>query len=172
MKITKRWIKKWKPCKEVVDWIQEQGTRDVFELIERLRKSGIKEKYDWLYWAIPRLLKTKKDKIKLISYCVEFIALPIIEEGYLGDGCYQKMTKGVKDVIVRHAIWSIIEMTEAVYGATAKKNNTWVTVAVSRAIATIAIAITKAEKYIDIRKDAIVDYGVKLLKGEADEIYL
>jgi len=84
MKITKKWIKKWEPCDEAVEWINEQGTKDVFELIERLYKSEVKDKYIWLSWAIPRLLKTKKDRVMFSVYCAELV-LPMFEREYPND---------------------------------------------------------------------------------------
>jgi len=158
MKITKAWIKKWEPCDEAVKWIEEQGTKDVFELIDRLRKSEVRDKYDWLCWAIPRLIKTKRDRVRFAAYCVEFIALPIIE-----DGCYRKATKDTRDAI-QYAVRSVVELIEATYVA-----EIGVTRAVVRVVAWAVSAVTKAGKYVDGRRDLIIDYGIKLLKEQSDD---
>jgi len=168
MKITKAWIKKWKPCDEAIEWIEEQDTKDVFELIRKLRHSNVSNKYDWLFWAIPRLIKTKKDKIRFALYCIEFVTLPIVEEECLYGKCHQEATRDVKDAAIRYAVWSIVEMTEAIHWATTKKNKIRTTKAVTKVVAIATKAVTKAGKYVDEKRDAIVDYGVKLLKEQSN----
>jgi len=169
MKITKTWIRKWEPCDEAVKWIEEQDTTDAFELIRKLRHSNVSNKYDWLFWAIPRLIKTEGDKIRFAAYCIEFIALPIIEDGY-----YQKVTKDTKDAI-QYAAWSIDRMIEAIYWVTTKKNKVGVnraagiTRAVTRAVIKVAEAVVRAGKYVDERRDVIIEYGIKLLKEQSNE---
>ena len=166
MKITKKWIKKWEPCDEAVEWIEKQDTKDVFELSDKLRNSSLEEKYYWLCWAIPRLIKTERDKIRFAAYCVEFIVLPIIE-----DGCYQTATKDTKDAI-QHAVWSITQMIEAIYWVTTKKNRAWVTRAgvirtVTRVVAEAIMAVIRAGKDVDEKRDVIIDYGIQLLKEQS-----
>ena len=78
MKLTKHWIRKWQPCLEAIEWAEEQDTRDVFELIERLKKL---KRYDWIIWAIPRLLKTKRDRVRFAVYAAK-LALPNFEKEY------------------------------------------------------------------------------------------
>jgi len=68
MKTTKRWIKKWEPCEEAVEWLEKQDTQDVFLLIEKLRNSDIEDRYNWLFWAIPRLMKTKRGRVRFAIY--------------------------------------------------------------------------------------------------------
>ena len=84
MKITKSWIEKWEPCEEAVEWLKAQDTKDVFVLIERLRKSDVPDKYEWLVWAIPRLLKRKVDRVRFAVFAAE-LALPNFEAEYPND---------------------------------------------------------------------------------------
>ena len=81
MIITKYWLYKWHPCEEAIDWLNEQDTRDVFELITRLKK--LKE-FDWIIWAIPRLLKTKRDRVRFAVYAAGLV-LHKFEEKYPDD---------------------------------------------------------------------------------------
>ena len=96
MKITQKWIKKWEPCEEAVEWIGKQDTTNAFELIEILRRSDVNERYSWLFWAIPRLMKTKKDKVRFAIYCAE-LALPIFEEKYPNDKRPREAIQAAKD---------------------------------------------------------------------------
>jgi len=159
MKITKKWIKEWEPCEEAVEWIEKQDTRDVFKLIDKLRKSDIKEKYSWLYWAIPKLLKSKRNRIKFVKYAAE-LALPKFEKKHpdhtnlrwaiqkAEDWLKYPIDEGVKvvkdtiascaDAIVRSVIWTVF----------------WITISPGWII-----------EYSGV-PDKIIDCGIKLLKEE------
>lgn len=115
MKITKRWLKKWRPCREAIDWLNEQDIKDVFKLIKRLRQSDINDKYGWLFWAIPRLLKTHRDRVRFAVYAA-WLVLPEFEKECPDDkrpretlSLVKKWLKNpgnVSDGELRHAAWA------------------------------------------------------------------
>ncbi len=185
MKITKAWIERWRPCGEAIKWIEKQDTEDVFELIDRLRKSEVEDKYDWLYWAIPRLFKVKRNIVKFAVYCAE-LTLPIFEKEYPNDkrlrqamqaakNWIKNPTKKNRDVVARlssRVAWiamasrvaGVAEIIIWVAWATA-----WAAGATVRNITDAADAAWGAARVAEIitdvkTQDKIIDYGIKLLK--------
>lgn len=80
MKITKAWIKKHEPCKESIEWLEKQNTRDYSELYKILLNEG---HLDWANWATVRFL-SQRNKIKYAIYAVEQV-LSIYENEYPTD---------------------------------------------------------------------------------------
>lgn len=61
MKITKRWIKKWKPSSEFIDWFWAQEERDAIKILRKL----IEEKRFYsAEWMVIQLLRKAKDKTR------------------------------------------------------------------------------------------------------------
>ena len=151
MKITKAWIEKWEPCSEAVDWLHEQDTKDVFELIRRLRRSDINDKYLWLFWAISRLLRTKRDRVRFAVYAAS-LALPIFEARYPSD-------KRPREAIAATRAW-IKNPT--------KKNRIAAESAGWNAEWSVAWSFPKSDREKDQAR--IVNYGVRLLKERRDTV--
>jgi len=177
-KTTEIQIRKWDSCNGAVEWIEQQDTEDVFELIERLRKSRIKHKHAWLCWAIPRLLKTKKNRVRFAVYCAE-LTLPVFEKEHPNDKRPRKVIQAVKNWVNNP-----IEKNSIIAWAIAKTimATGWTTLAVRVIARTVAAdvvgtargatraAMAAIEVAWDIKDkeiiDEIIDYGIKLLKEE------
>jgi len=190
MKITKKWIKKWEPCDEAVEWIEKQDTEDVFELIDRLRKSNIKDKYEWLCWAIPRLFKIKKDRVRFAIYCAE-LALPIFEKEYPNDKRPRQAIQAAKSwlknpnkktsaFVARVASYAAYKATAIVI--TAAWSAAWATIGAADSAGTVGDgavgaawnAADSAIEAVDAAGDKeitykIINYGVRLLKEQSDD---
>jgi len=151
MKITKYWIRKWGPCHEAVDWIKGQDTNDVFKLIKRLRKSDEIDKNNWLIWAIPRLLETKKDRVKFAVYAAS-LALPEYEKKYPNDSRPRDAIRLVRKWLRNPRSVSQDELKVAAEAA-----------ALAAAEAAWAAAWAAAEI-------KIINYGVRLLKEQEARI--
>jgi len=185
MKITKAWIEKWKPCKDSIRWIKEQDTKDVFKLINRLRKSNIEDTDDWLFWAIPRLLKTRENRARLAVYCAELV-LPMFERKYPNDKRPRQAIQATKNWInspteknraiartAKVAALAVGDVTVGIPGIVA-----WITAWAAEVVesdieAIIVKSVTgTARNSADVVKDKgsivkIIDYGIELLKLES-----
>lgn len=80
IKITKRFINKWKPCQEAVDWFYAQDERDSLAIIKKLIKE---DRLWWASWLVARLLD-RNGRIKYAVYAAKR-ALPLFESAYPGD---------------------------------------------------------------------------------------
>jgi len=60
MKLTKRWINKWKPCQEAVAWFYAQDERDSLLVIKKLIAE---DELEWANWGIVRMMKYKQDQL-------------------------------------------------------------------------------------------------------------
>ena len=187
MKITKNWIKKWKPCEEAVEWLGRQDTKDVFELIERLRKSDIADKYDWLFWSVPRLIKTKKDRVRFAVFCAELV-LPVFESEYPDDKRPREAIQATKNwlknpnrenrltaratagVAVRAARVAAEAADWAAKAADWAAKAAWATAGVAvraaRVAAEAAIRAAGVAGDDPSIRDKIIDYGIKILREE------
>ena len=169
MKLTKYWIRKWQPCLEAIEWAEEQDTRDVFELIERLKKL---KRYDWIIWAIPRLLKTKRDRVRFAVYSARLV-LHNFEKKYPDDKrprqAIQAGKAWVKNPTIKNqcaarsaawSAWSAARSAESAAwsawsAARSAESAAWSAWSAARSAAwSAAETITK-----------IINYGIKLLRG-------
>jgi len=153
MEITKAWIRKWEPDKEIIKWIRQQNTQDALELIYRLRNSKIESKYDWLYWIIPKLFKTKRDRARFAVYCMKLVSS--MDKECSDDKYFNKAIQVAKNWIenpTRKNENAVIDIWGIMWEAFIAWNGvTW----------DIAIAWDNGDARI---RDKIIDYGIKLLK--------
>ena len=73
MKVTKKWIEKWGPCSEAVDWFNSQPLRDSTQIIKYFikHKNENNDYLEWASWAIVRFMKTKKDRVMYAVYAAK-----------------------------------------------------------------------------------------------------
>lgn len=168
MKITKYWINKWSPCVEAVEWLNERDTKDVFELIKLLKKSSIKDKYEWLTWAIPRLLKTKRARVRLAVYSATLV-LPNFEKAFPNDKRPRGTIALVKKWLKNPSSVSREELqgaASAAWGAWSAAWGAWSAGGAARSAESAARSAERsAERKMQIK---IINYGIKLLKEQPE----
>jgi len=72
--ITIKKLKKWKACKEGVDWFKLQEETNEIKVVEKLMGAN---KFDWANWLISRVLK-RRGKIEYALFSAELV-LPMFE---------------------------------------------------------------------------------------------
>jgi hypothetical protein len=179
MKITDSWIKKWKPCIEAINWLKEQDTREVMELADRLKKSKLEteQKWEWIIWALPRLLKTKRARIKLAVYCAE-LALSVFEKKMPEDKrpreaiiAVRKWLKSPSKSNKDNAFKAMEEAVRAATGGTwAIWHSGWAAVEAAQGIQWAAVEAARSAAWEAIMatglKETILAYGLALVKDE------
>ena len=124
MQITKKWIDRWQPCQEGVDWFWQQKERDGIKIVEKLINEG---KENWANWVIVRIMN-RKQYIQYACFASRQI-LYIYEQEYPGDRrprsaieaaekCISKDTK--ENRTAARAAWAAAWAAEAAAWATAR----------------------------------------------------
>src|SRR3990167_5852513 len=75
--LTEKWIKKWNPCREGIDWLKNQKERDSLKVLKTLIAE---DKLDWANWLMPRVME-RKQYLAYAIYSAEQV-LDIFEKEY------------------------------------------------------------------------------------------
>jgi len=181
VKITKRWINKWEPCREAVAWFYGQKLRDSVEIIEyfiRHRKESC-DYLDWALWAIPRFLG-RKGQLRFAIYSAES-CIKQFEKEYPDDDRPRKAIKAAKAVLkndtkdTRSAAWYAASAAE--YAASAARSAEYAARSAGYAARSAGYAESAARSAESVARSVgyaamfaaelkISRYGLRLMRGE------
>ena len=80
MKLDKKWIKKFNPCSEGVNWLDNQDERDGVKVLKKLIKEN---QLEWANWTIVTIM-TRKQYLAYAIYAAEQV-IDIYEKRYPED---------------------------------------------------------------------------------------
>jgi hypothetical protein len=149
MKLTLNKLIELDACKGGLDWYKEQNTADLFEILDELIKQ---EHLDWANWLLPRMMKYKQ-YVSYAVYAAEQV-IDIFEAEHPDDKRPRLAIEAAKKCIKKPTEENKIAVYDAADFAAA---------AAAAADAADAAFDDAAEKKM---KSKIINYGIKLLKGE------
>ena len=150
MKITEEWIKKNNVCMDGVEWFyNNKPFESDVDLIKKLHED---DHFDWSIWFVIRLFNRKQNLMFSIFYAES--VLPMFEKKYPDDDWPRKNIDGAKKVLKNYDMIN--------------KRDSYAVVASASTYA--AAAYAEACDAVDGNiKNKIIDYAIKLLKGEDND---
>jgi hypothetical protein len=167
MKLTLKKLIELDACEEGLDWYTEQNTTDVFKILDEL----IKQKHlDWANWLLPSMM-TYKQYVSYAVYAAEQV-IDIYEAKYPDDKRPRLAIEAAKKCIKNPTEENKIAVDDAAdFAAAADASLAAAYAADAAADASASYASYAADAAFDAT-DAekvqfkIINYGIKLLKGE------
>ena len=183
MKIYKSFLIRHDACKEAIEWYDTQKDKDIDALFKALIKD--KEDLEWFNWYLSRRLK-KIDKVRYAVFAARQV-LHIFEDKYPDDDRPRKAIEAAEAYIknpnssnanaadtaaASYYASAVNAASAAAYSARSARTGSYYAAYSARAARTgsyyaasyaVSYAITAGGKETMIR---ILEYGIKLLKGE------
>jgi hypothetical protein len=175
MKITNEWLKEKDACQSGKDWFKKQSETDGVKLVESLVAN---QKLDWANWLIVRIME-RKQYLAYAIYAAEQV-LDFYEKKYPNDKRPRLAIDAAKKCLDNDSADNRSAAASAAYSAYA-----YASAAYAAASAAYAAAYASAAAYAYAAADAayaaayaayaaacnemkikIINYGLKLLKGE------